>query len=67
MKEFPFNSNRKWQSVILKDDEGKIYLYCKGADQVMFERIKWKENIEDKTSKIMTELASEGLWTLVIA
>ncbi len=34
-----FNNVRKRMSVILKNREGKIRLYCKGADTVIFERL----------------------------
>lgn len=34
-----FNSTRKRMSVIVKDPEGKIYLYCKGADSAMLDRV----------------------------
>lgn len=32
-----FTSDRKRMSVII-EDEGKIYLFCKGADNVIIER-----------------------------
>ena len=35
-----FNSDRKRMSVIVKDSKGKIYLFCKGADNKIFERSK---------------------------
>jgi phospholipid-transporting ATPase len=34
-----FNSTRKRMSVVLRDPEGKIKLYCKGADTVIMERL----------------------------
>ncbi len=34
-----FNNVRKRMSVILKNREGRIRLYCKGADTVIFERL----------------------------
>jgi phospholipid-transporting ATPase len=34
-----FNSTRKRMSVVLRDPDGKIKLYCKGADTVIMERL----------------------------
>ena len=34
-----FTSTRKRMSVILRDFEGKIILYCKGADSIIFKRM----------------------------
>jgi magnesium-transporting ATPase (P-type) len=35
-----FNSDRKRMSVIVKDcEDGIVKLYCKGADNVMLERL----------------------------
>lgn len=33
-----FDSDRKKQSIILKDEEGQIVLYCKGADSSLNNR-----------------------------
>ena len=38
MKEFPFDSNRKMMSVIVKDDAGKHFVVTKGAPDVLFSR-----------------------------
>ena len=35
-----FNSTRKRMSVIVRDQAGVLHLYCKGADNVIFERLK---------------------------
>lgn len=32
---FEFNSYRNKQSVIVENEQGEIYLYCKGADNVL--------------------------------
>lgn len=34
-----FTSTRKRMSVIVKDEDGKIILMCKGADSVILERL----------------------------
>lgn len=34
-----FTSNRKRMSVIVKNFNGEIFLYCKGADSILLERM----------------------------
>ncbi|KAH7835282.1 hypothetical protein Vadar_024689 [Vaccinium darrowii] len=63
-----FNSSRKRMSVIVRDEDGKLFLLCKGADSVMFERL--SENgreFEDQTRKHVDEYADAGLRTLILA
>ncbi|KAL2347463.1 hypothetical protein Fmac_001463 [Flemingia macrophylla] len=63
-----FNSSRKRMSVIVKDEEGKILLLCKGADSVMFERLaKDGREFEEKTSEHVHEYADAGLRTMILA
>ncbi|KAJ1377291.1 P-type ATPase [Sesbania bispinosa] len=63
-----FNSSRKRMSVIVKDEEGRILLLCKGADSVMFERLaKDGREFEEKTSEHVHEYADAGLRTLILA
>ncbi|KAE9256457.1 putative phospholipid-transporting ATPase [Phytophthora fragariae] len=60
-----FNSTRKRMSITLRTEDGRYFLYCKGADNVMMPRSK----IDEHTAKMDEELkrfASEGLRTLVI-
>ncbi|ETN22192.1 hypothetical protein PPTG_02205 [Phytophthora nicotianae INRA-310] len=60
-----FNSTRKRMSVTLRTEDGRYFLYCKGADNVMMPRSK----VDQYTAKMDEELkrfASEGLRTLVI-
>ena len=63
-----FNSTRKRASVILRDDQGKILLLCKGADTFLFERINSgnSQNI-DKTKYNLNEYGKIGLRTLALA
>lgn len=62
-----FNSTRKRMSVILRDEEGKILLLCKGADSVMFERLsKNSRDYEQETREHVNEYADAGLRTLII-
>lgn len=62
-----FNSTRKRMSVVIRTPEGKIKLYCKGADTVIFERLQDKQMYLDGTVKHLEEFAKEGLRTLCIA
>ncbi|KAL1347323.1 hypothetical protein HN51_020788 [Arachis hypogaea] len=63
-----FNSSRKRMSVIVKDEEGRISLLCKGADSVMFERLALNgREFEDKTLEHVQQYADAGLRTLILA
>ncbi|KAL2234943.1 putative phospholipid-transporting ATPase 9 [Sesamum indicum] len=62
-----FNSTRKRMSVIVRDEEGKVLLLCKGADSVMFERLaKSGREYEEKTREHVNEYADAGLRTLIL-
>uniref|UniRef100_A0A8C1TRD4 Phospholipid-transporting ATPase n=1 Tax=Cyprinus carpio TaxID=7962 RepID=A0A8C1TRD4_CYPCA len=52
-----FNNVRKRMSVIVRNPEGKLSLYCKGADTIIYERL----------HPSCSEFAGEGLRTLVLA
>uniref|UniRef100_A0A665USB1 Phospholipid-transporting ATPase n=1 Tax=Echeneis naucrates TaxID=173247 RepID=A0A665USB1_ECHNA len=56
-----FNNVRKRMSVIVRSPEGKLSLYCKGADTIIYERL------HQSCSKLMDEFAGEGLRTLALA
>ncbi|TCD59897.1 hypothetical protein EIP91_011212 [Steccherinum ochraceum] len=64
-----FNSTRKRMSVIVRSPQGKIILYTKGADSVIYERLRPDHDpaLKDKTSKDMEMFANGGLRTLCIA
>ena len=66
-----FNSVRKRMSIILKDNNGVIKLYCKGADNVIIPRLSlFPEDYRDYTDTTvdhMEEFAKEGFRTLVLA
>ncbi|KAL1569870.1 putative phospholipid-transporting ATPase 9 [Salvia divinorum] len=63
-----FNSARKRMSVIVRDEEGKLLLLCKGADSVMFERLSNNgRQYEEKTREHCNEYADAGLRTLILA
>ncbi|ETO84597.1 hypothetical protein F444_01542 [Phytophthora nicotianae P1976] len=66
-----FNSTRKRMSVIVKEPNGALKLFCKGADTVMYERLRPTNDPAVKQTRNLTlqhmeQFASEGLRTLVI-
>ncbi|TFK89441.1 phospholipid-translocating P-type ATPase [Polyporus arcularius HHB13444] len=69
-----FTSARKRMSVILRkvdehsEDDGKVYLLSKGADNVIIERLSpGQEDFIKTTEEHLSEFASEGLRTLTLA
>ena len=69
LKMLEFNSTRKRMSVILRCSDGRIILYCKGADSVIYERLAKDHDpmLKDQTSKDMEKFANNGLRTLCIS
>ncbi|CDZ96254.1 phospholipid-translocating atpase [Phaffia rhodozyma] len=64
-----FTSARKRMSVILRklDDEGKLFLLIKGADNVIFERLApGLDDLKEQTNKDLEFFANEGLRTLCL-
>lgn len=63
-----FSSARKRMSVIVRDPEGCLLLFCKGADDVIFERLNEKnDNFKSITRQHMNEYGEAGLRTLAVA
>ncbi|KAG6908584.1 hypothetical protein DXG01_004071 [Tephrocybe rancida] len=67
-----FTSARKRMSVVLRkldDEDGRVFLLCKGADNVIFERLREGGEGEgrEETERNLGEFASEGLRTLTLA
>ncbi len=64
-----FNSTRKRMSVIVRNPQGQIVLYCKGADSVIYQRLAADHDPEMKagTMRDMEAFANGGLRTLCIA
>uniref|UniRef100_A0A8B9GD54 Phospholipid-transporting ATPase n=1 Tax=Amazona collaria TaxID=241587 RepID=A0A8B9GD54_9PSIT len=62
-----FSSNRKRMSVIVRTPSGKLRLYCKGADNVIFERLSKDSEYMEQTLCHLEYFATEGLRTLCIA
>lgn len=62
-----FNSTRKRMSTIFRCPDGKIRIYCKGADTVILERLSKNNRIVDATLQHLEDYATEGLRTLCLA
>lgn len=63
-----FTSNRKRMSVIARNSQGEIKLYCKGADTVIYERLAPHGSaFRDLTLRHLEDFATEGLRTLCLA
>ncbi|XP_064536082.1 probable phospholipid-transporting ATPase IA isoform X4 [Drosophila montana] len=63
-----FTSTRKRMSVIVRTPEGKIKLFTKGADSVIYERLSPRDqSYRETTLQHLEEFASEGLRTLCLA
>uniref|UniRef100_A0A1A8QH51 Phospholipid-transporting ATPase n=1 Tax=Nothobranchius rachovii TaxID=451742 RepID=A0A1A8QH51_9TELE len=63
-----FNNVRKRMSVIVRSPEGKMSLYCKGADTIIYERLHPSCNkLMEVTTGHLNEYAGDGLRTLVLA
>ncbi|KAH9913676.1 phospholipid-transporting ATPase 1 [Epithele typhae] len=64
-----FNSTRKRMSVVVRNPQGQLILYCKGADSVIYQRLRADHDPELKaaTARDMEAFANGGLRTLCIA
>ena len=62
-----FNSTRKRMSTIYRCPDGKIRIYCKGADTVILERLAKENQSVDVTLQHLEDYATEGLRTLCLA
>lgn len=65
-----FNSSRKRMSAIIRmPDTGKIFLLCKGADSIIYSRLRLGEQSELRrsTAEHLEIFAREGLRTLCVA
>ncbi|XP_030205419.1 phospholipid-transporting ATPase IB isoform X3 [Gadus morhua] len=62
-----FSSNRKRMSVVVRTPSGKLRLYCKGADNVIFERLTEASQYKELTVAHLEQFATEGLRTLCFA
>ncbi|KAF7362154.1 Phospholipid-transporting ATPase [Mycena venus] len=62
-----FNSTRKRMSTVVRMPDGKIKIYCKGADTVILERLSKNQPYTEKTLVHLEDYATEGLRTLCLA
>ncbi|KAJ3576870.1 hypothetical protein NP233_g101 [Leucocoprinus birnbaumii] len=67
-----FTSARKRMSVVVRrldGDDRRLFLMTKGADNVIFERLKQgvDEDIREETERHLSQFANEGLRTLTLA
>ncbi|KAJ5502931.1 ATPase P-type K/Mg/Cd/Cu/Zn/Na/Ca/Na/H-transporter [Penicillium fimorum] len=62
-----FNSTRKRMSTIFRCPDGKVRVYCKGADTVIIERLHPDNPTVEATLQHLEEYASDGLRTLCLA
>ncbi|XP_043917453.1 phospholipid-transporting ATPase IA isoform X2 [Protopterus annectens] len=62
-----FTSNRKRMSVIVRTPTGKLRLYCKGADTVIYDRLADSSKYKEITLQHLEQFATEGLRTLCFA
>ena len=64
-----FNSARKRMSSIVRTPDGKIILFCKGADSIIYSRLKAGEQqqMRKTTAEHLEMFAREGLRTLCVA
>ncbi|XP_048228563.1 probable phospholipid-transporting ATPase 4 isoform X2 [Ricinus communis] len=63
-----FSSSRKRMSVVVSNDDGQIFLLCKGADSIIFDRL--AENgraYQQATTSHLSSYAEDGLRTLAFA
>lgn len=63
-----FSSKRKRMSVIVQDEDGQIFLFCKGADSIILDRLsKNGKMYEEDTRRHLTEYGEAGLRTLALS
>ena len=64
-----FNNDRKRMSVVVRNSQGKIRLYCKGADMMVMARLKkdTSQILRTSTDGHLAEFANIGLRTLCLA
>ena len=62
-----FNSTRKRMTVIVRSQDGKIRVMCKGADSIILPRLNSKAQHVKVNEKYLEHYSKEGLRTLLIA
>lgn len=69
LRTLEFNSSRKRMSVLLREPSGRVVMYSKGADSVIYARLaaNHDEALKTQTRSDLDEFANEGLRTLCVA
>ncbi|XP_069482895.1 phospholipid-transporting ATPase ID-like [Ambystoma mexicanum] len=63
-----FDNVRKRMSVIVRDPDGRLTLFCKGADTIVYELLDSScEDLKEITTEHLNEFAGDGLRTLALA
>ncbi|CAI9274898.1 unnamed protein product [Lactuca saligna] len=63
-----FSSSRKRMSVIVRDEVGQIFLFCKGADNIIFDRLGDSgRTYQHATTMHLANYAEDGLRTMAFA
>ena len=62
-----YSSERKRMAVIIRAPDNKIYLFAKGADSAIGERVTQNKELLDITGEHLIQFAKKGLRTLMIA
>ena len=62
-----YSSERKRMAVIVRSPDNKIYLFAKGADSVIGERVTQNKELIDITGEHLIQFARHGLRTLMVA
>lgn len=63
-----FTSDRKRMSVVIRMPDGRIMLFCKGADNIVLGRLRTTEKATlDAVNAALKHYAEQGLRTLVVA
>jgi len=67
LESIEFSSKRKRMSVIVRDTDGKIRVYIKGADTVINDRLrKGQASLSETTNRDMSGFSDEGLRCLLV-
>lgn len=62
-----FNSTRKRMSVIVRTPDNKIVLFCKGADNMIYDRLHTSSKYRKEVEEFMLDCGNKGLRTLALA
>lgn len=62
-----FNSERKRMTVIVRTEDNRILVMCKGADSIIIPRLNKKSPFIETTTDYLDSFAKEGLRTLLLA